>query len=241
MTVLPSPSFRFDSAQHRYFCEGLERPHITGLLESAGLVDDRWYTEESSIRGQAVHRLTADYDLEALEPETLVSSYRGYVLGHVAAMKLIPHEWDHVEEPRMHPVYLFGGRPDRVGRIYGLQGVLEIKTTAGVDHAHEIQTALQVILAGYGHAVPREQWWRGALYLRPDGKWKLLEHRNRRDFDEADRILAKFCTPARVLPATVPASAGRVAVSDRRRLDREGAAARDRRPAARRVSGTAGV
>ena len=227
-------TFRFESSSHRYFVNGQERPHLTGLLKAAGLVNDAFYTEESRIRGDAVHRLTSDYDLDALDPSTLVSPYRGYLLGFVAAMRVIPHEWQRIEEPRMHPHYLYGYRTDRVGLIYRIQGVLEIKTTAAPCHAHEIQTALQVMGDSYEHPIPREDWWRGALYLKPDGKWKLIEHTHRRDFDDADRILAQFCPPPCPLPAETLTESRRRAVSDRRGSDRPGTAVANRRAASRR-------
>jgi hypothetical protein len=238
---LPRPAFRFDASQHRYYCAGVERPHITGLLERAGLVDDTWFTEESSIRGQAVHRLTADYDLEALDIATLVSSYRGYVLAHVDAMRLIPHQWEKVEEPNMHPEYLFGGRPDRVGRIYGQKGVLEGKTTAAPARVHEIQTAIQVVLESYGDPVPPEFWWRGALYWKANGKWRLIQHVNRGDFDEARRIIRLYC-PVDPSLGTAPAGAAlEPRAGDRRRHRRDAPAAPHLRAAARRLAGTAGI
>lgn len=243
MSTLPMPAFRFDAVQHRYFCNGKEREHCTGLLQKAGLIDDTWFTEESSIRGSAIHRLTADYDLDALDPRTLVSTYRGYVLGHVDAMRVIPHEWDKVEQPIMHPVHLYGVRTDRVGRIYGLQGVLEGKSTAAPHYSHEIQTALQVLAESYGHPIPPEAWWRGALYWKPNGKWRLIQHINRRDFDVAREILNTFCPPESVAPPmpTVRATRGGKPVADRRRHDRNIPPIGDRRPAAGRASGRARV
>src|SRR5574341_1863405 len=45
--------FRFDALNHEYLsvATGEVFPHITGMLEQTGWIDDRWYTEESSDRG----------------------------------------------------------------------------------------------------------------------------------------------------------------------------------------------
>ena len=60
-----SVPFRFDALNHEYIAldTGEMLPHITGMLETAGLVDDLWFTEESSECGTCVHSLTAQYDL----------------------------------------------------------------------------------------------------------------------------------------------------------------------------------
>src|SRR3990172_8052454 len=124
-------TFRFDADRHEYIDSetGETLPHITGMLNVTGWIDDQWYTEESCDRGKAVHKLTADYDLGALtNVETCVTRYKGWLLGHVAAMLAIRPSWHSVEEPVVHPAHRFGGRPDRVGLIYALAGVMEVKS-----------------------------------------------------------------------------------------------------------------
>jgi hypothetical protein len=188
-----SEAFRFDSHLHEYTaCDtGEVLPHITGMLEAAGLIDDTWYTEESCERGQCVHSLTADYDLGALNPAGCVSCYRPYLLAHVGAMKVLRPKWRAVEEPMIHPVLRFGGRPDRVGLVTQLQAVLEVKSGAP-DDSHCIQTALQAILASYKHPLPPASWARYALYLKDSGKYKLERHTRRQDFDKAYEIIRKL-------------------------------------------------
>lgn len=189
-------SFRFDAEAHEYISlvDGQVLPHITGMLERTGWIDDTWMTEESSERGRCVHALTAEYDLAGLELETCVSRYRGYLLAHAAAMRALRPTWTAIEEPVVHPLLRFGGRPDRVGRVQQLQTVLEVKS--GVEApSHAIQTALQAILVSAYAPLPAAQWRRLALYLKANGKYKLIEHRDRRDFDEAHRII-RVCVAA---------------------------------------------
>lgn len=191
---LPISSFRFDALLHAYIetATGVELPHVTGMLERAGLIDSRFYTDDSRERGSHVHRLTADFDLGAIGPDDVQGKFRSYLLSYVDAMKVIPHCWDAIEEPTVHPSFRFGGRPDRVGRIYTTLGVLEVKTGL-VEKAHPIQTALQAILVAPKLGIPPEIIDRFCLYVKPTGRWKLEQHRERRDLIEAQRII-RLCT-----------------------------------------------
>ena len=186
--------FRFDAINHEYVAldTGETLPHITGMLEDAGVVDSTWFTEESCARGSLVHQLTADYDLGALDVESCVSRWRGYLLGHVQAVTIAKPRWLSVEIPLVHPVYRFGGRPDRECVAWGLRGVWEIKSGAAHD-AHRIQTALQAMLVGAETGLPPETLARFCCYVKDKGKFKLEEHRDRRDFDEARRIIRRCC------------------------------------------------
>lgn len=186
--------FFYDDETHAYTLpDGRRLPHITGMLKTCGLIDDRWYTEESSERGVAVHKLTADYDLGALAVSDCVSVHRGYLLGHVQAMSILRPEILDVEIPRVHPAFLFGGRLDRVLRAYQLLTVYEIKS-GGPEPSHPIQTALQAILASAEYGLPPESWARLCCYLTTRGKFRIVTHDNRRDFDEARRIIRRCCS-----------------------------------------------
>lgn len=190
-------AFRFDAARHDYIntITGECFPHITGMLEATGWIDDTWYSEESSARGTAVHRLTADYDLKALHVATCVSPFRGYLLGHVRVVSTMQPEWLAVEEPLVHPTLRFGGRPDRDCYVRRLRSTWEVKS--GVpQRSHQIQTALQAILIAVEAKLPPQHIGRFCCYLKDKGRFKLEEHTARNDFDEAYRII-KHCTKAR--------------------------------------------
>ncbi len=193
--------FRFDAVRHDYIGlgddAGVVYPHITSMLDSAGLVDDLWLTEESSERGSAVHAMTADYDLGALHPDTVVSVHRGYLLAYVKAISIVRPEILAVEEPLVHPVFKFGGRPDRDVRLFGLRGVLEIKSGIKTK-AHQVQTALQAVLLSAKCGVHAEHLGRWCLYLKATGKFTLEDH-NLNQFErvtafaKAREILARVC------------------------------------------------
>lgn len=194
MPAPPVLEFRFDAANHEYtdVLTGEVLPHITGMLERTGWVDDRWYTEESSDRGTAVHRLTADYDLNALHVASCTSVFRGYLLAHVKAVDILKPKMLAVEEPMVHHVLRFGGRPDRDMIAMKQRGVWEVKS-GSPSKAHQIQTALQAILVAQEANLPPESLLRLCCYVKDKGKYSVVEHKERRDFQEALRIIRECC------------------------------------------------
>jgi len=191
----PRVPFRFNATNHTYvdLATGELLPHITGMLTRAGWVDDLWMTEESSERGRIVHSLTADYDLGAIEdPRSVVSVHKAYLLAHVAAMKVLGLEVLSVEEPLVHPIHYFGGRPDRAVDDAGEKGPLEIKSGEPAK-SHPIQTALQAILLEQELLIPAEMQKRQCLYLRPNGRYKLEVHPDRSDIVTARGIIRACC------------------------------------------------
>ncbi len=186
-----SAPFRFDATTHTYTDSRGEVPHITGLLAAAGEIDDTWYTEESCDRGRAVHQLTAEYDLGALDPGDCVSPFRAYLLGHVACDLVLGPRWLWIETPAVHPTLRFGGRNDRSGYVFKAGSVLEVKSGAPAK-CHQVQTALQAILAAPTFGLPPEALVRYAEYVDERGRYKLHEHKSPRDFRRAYEILRRY-------------------------------------------------
>lgn len=188
-------AFRFDTIDHIYTAldTGEQLPHITGMLESSGWVDTLWFTEEASDRGTCVHELTKHYDLGSLDVPTCVSPFRGYLLAHVALSNVVRPTWEAIEVPLVHWGYRFGGRPDRVGEAYGCRTIAQVKSGAPAK-SDAIQTALEAILvAGTRGGLPAEHYERLAFYLRPSGRFKVERFNDRRDFDEARRVIKVCC------------------------------------------------
>ena len=187
--------FRFDAATHQYIAldTGEILPHITSLLQQSGWVDERWFTEESCARGTAVHKLTADVDYGVLtDCDTIDTRYRSYILSHIKAMRMIPHQFLAIEEPAVHPTLRFGGTPDRELIAWGLRSVLELKT-GSYAKSHPVQLALQAILLSAEARLPPETFGRFCLYLKPNGRSPVFqEFTDRRDFDEAYRIIKEY-------------------------------------------------
>ena len=189
--MIAPATFRFNAETHEYRDDVGVLPSITQMLERAGLIDDRWYTEESSTRGTAVHLLTAHYDLGALDVESLVSAHRGYLLAHIKAVQVSQVVMEDVEVAKKHRTLRFAGRPDRTMRLHKARGVWEIKS-GDFAKSHQIQTALQAILAADGDPLPPWAWVRYCCYIGENGRAKVEQHRNRADFDKAYDIIREF-------------------------------------------------
>jgi hypothetical protein len=186
--------FTFEADTHTYATETGEVPGITRLLHLAGLVDDTWYTEESSERGRHVHQLCAEYDLGVITDEDLpdlVSAYKGYLLAHIESMRVVRPHWIHVETATFHEQLRFAGTPDRAGTVYNAAAVWEIKSGLKTK-AHPIQTALQAFLIAEECKLPPEAVERWCCYVQPNGRCKIEQHGNRRDFVEALGIVRKY-------------------------------------------------
>ncbi len=203
--------FRFDEAAHEYLdlATGDIFPSVTQMLTRTGHVDGAdFFTDESRERGSAVHELTAAYDLGALGTEADVMAdpsigedrgglargvgIRGYLLAHVKAMSIMRATVLEVEVPKVHPVLRFGGRPDRVLIAWGARAVLDGKSGAPAKY-HRLQLALQAILDSTDALLPPESIVRYSLYWKKDGKFSLVEHRDRHDFDIAREIIQTCC------------------------------------------------
>jgi hypothetical protein len=192
---LPPIAFRFDAGAHEYVdtVTGYVYPHATGLLLISGWTDDRWFTDESSERGQAVHRMTAEYDMGAIEqPHAVESGYKNYLLGHVDVVQRSKPVWLHIEEPIVSARYRFGCRPDRICTYYGGRGPWEVKA-AQPQKSHQIQTALQALADEARSGIPAEYAWRFCEYLTPNGRGRVVQHKDVRDIIEARRIVREYC------------------------------------------------
>lgn len=199
--MIAAPSFRYDDAAHAYYLDDQRIPGISELLKLGGLVDDRFYTEESRKRGSEVHELCAQWDLQALDPLTVTSNRRPYLLGYIDAVTRLECEWEAVEEAEAHPSLRFGGRPDRIGIVRKLQTVAEIKTGKKAKmvevyghrtNAHAVQLCLQAILAASRRPLPAKHWQRLAIHPKVTGKFDVELYEDERDFDVARKILRDY-------------------------------------------------
>lgn len=193
MTLTPVP-FRFESEGHRYFVEDRQRPSVTQLLERAGLSDPRWFTEASRERGTAVHELTASYDLgvQKVVPACFEHPHKGYLLAYQAASKSLRPIWQAIEETEMHPEWLFGTRIDRLGDVFGQFTNCELKSGVKTE-AHPYQMALQNICVAWRYHRTPQSIQRLAIYLKPNGKFRVESFTDNRDYDVAHDVLRRFC------------------------------------------------
>ena len=192
MKALTSVPFRFDAADHAYFIDGIQVPSVTSLLEESGWRDSTWLTEEGRRRGTAVHELCARFDLGALDVARYDGPLRGWLLAYEKAVSIVRPRWDSIEEARVHPFWRYGCRADRVGHVYGLRAVAELKS--GQPHKSDrIQLALQCFVVAAEYDLPAHRVARFAFYPKCNGKCPVVEFTNRRDFDIAREIVRQYC------------------------------------------------
>ena len=163
----------FDSETHTYRKDGTIVPHITGILEEAGLVDDFYYTEKTSAIGKAIHTACRYLDEEELDWDSLDSEIVGRVKGYDRFLKETGFKAIVNEEIVFSELHLFAGTLDKRGFLFGEESVVELKSGPPQIWAR-LQTAGQNLCL----TKPLKRY---VLELRKNEKYKL--HPNEDDKD----------------------------------------------------------
>lgn len=151
----------FDEATHSYTTpDGIPLISVTQALVSAGIIDTRWFDEQSAWRGSVIHKICEYHDRGILKE----SSVDPAALGYLDSWR----EWCHrtgfkpkrVEQPTYHPTYFYGGTPDADDDQFDV----DRKTGACADWH-----ALQLALYSNFHANARARR-RIIVRLQPNGK-----------------------------------------------------------------------
>ena len=168
-------NFEYRDEDHTYWLNGIRIPGTTEIIKSADLIDDTNFTPESRDRGTRIHRAILYWLQKDLNERSVCESDLRYLdafkrfvaeTGFKASVK-------ECEQPRYHPVYLFGGTIDIVGKLSGHYVLIDIKT--GFPQPwHGLQLAAYLLLVH----VPPERY---GLYLRSDGTYRLESYNNRND------------------------------------------------------------
>lgn len=171
-----SDGFTYSEPTHQYFIDGVEVPSVTTILKSAGIIDDRFYTEVGRERGTAVHLACQLLDEDDLDFDSVAEEISGYLKAYQSFKKdsgFVPLK---IEEGVYNRVYQYAGRYDRLGEIDGKIVLMDIKTGA-------IPKWVELQLIGYETAIvdmgrvfqnfvnPVEELF--ALQLRENGAYTL--------------------------------------------------------------------
>jgi len=156
----------FDPGRHEYR-EGEEIiSSVTQILVAAGVIDDRWYTEESRERGSAVHQLCERYALGErtsstgynLESYEYINAFAAWMRDkQVSTIKTEAVIYGEVLGRR------YAGKYDLLADIGGRRILVDFKT-GGKAKWHHIQIAAYALQVNPDGAA--------LLYLKPDGKYK---------------------------------------------------------------------
>lgn len=163
------------------------------MLEETGYTDSTWMNDEGKRRGSAVHDMTKDYDLGALEPHEVQSPYKGYLLAYVKACEILRPTWHDIEVAVRHTSQRCACRTDRRGEVDGLLTIGEIKSGQPCE-ADQIQTALQAIMMASHGGLPAEYYRRIVIYVRANGKFKVDDLVDKSDFRKAHQVIADTCS-----------------------------------------------
>ena len=152
MIVTQGSQLAFDAATHIYKLNGVRIPGVTEVMKFAGLVDDRWFTEESSWRGTAIHLACELDDQDDLDPASVDEPVRLKLEGYRKFKKTMAFIPKTIEEMVCGKIggMLVAGRPDRTGFLGLLPIVMDLKSGAVPP-----QTAIQ--LAAYSELTGIDQ------------------------------------------------------------------------------------
>jgi hypothetical protein len=182
-------AIKFEPESHQYslYSQTAQRwepvPSVTQVLQAMGFVDTAFFTEESRTRGTYVHKLIELHISQELDENTVDESLHGYF----DAFRRFREEADidtdtwTVEKPLASKVHRFAGTPDFVGIINGRCAVIDLKTSATVSASEQLQTAAYKILIDETHQQGMPVTHRFSLHVSSEGKYKVIEHKDRQD------------------------------------------------------------
>ena len=164
-------------------------PSVTQVLTDAGVIDDRWFNDESRERGRIVASATALHDQGKLDmgrvPEHCQPYVQAWIDWRIAAC-ITDDDFIEIETPMYNEQLRYGGKSDRVAWVCGRRAIIEIKT-GNEARWHQLQTA------GYRDLFsPIAECDRMAVYLNPGKPAKMVIHNEWRDRDAWRAFLAAY-------------------------------------------------
>ena len=170
--LTPGTDVEFEAEGHVYTRRGVRLPSVTQIIRNGGLMPTgNWLTDWTRDRGTFVHEATHLLDKGLLDAENLDPELGPYVRAwekfkETSGCEIVK------SEARFFDTRGFAGTADRVARWEDDYFLLDIKTGAFAPW-HKIQ------LAAYGsQMVPLcRKSYNLAVYLQPDGEFKLGERR----------------------------------------------------------------
>ena len=166
-----SEALPYIEATHQYFIDGVEVPSVTTVLKSAGIIDDRFYTEAGRERGTAVHLACQLLDEDDLDWDSVGEEISGYLKAYQAFKKDSGFKPLKIEEGVYNRSYQYAGRYDRLGEIDGKIVLMDIKTGAIPKWVALQLTGYEIAINESIHTNPVQELF--ALQLRENGSYTL--------------------------------------------------------------------
>jgi len=165
----------YNDELHEYRIYGQVVPSVTQILTAARLYNDSYFTEESRIRGKYIHKACL-YELHSdLNYDSVPIEYMGYIEAFklfLGTTNCTPYLAE-CEIPLFSETLRYGGTPDLPCMLNNVDTVIDIKSGN-----ETITTGVQ--LAGYEQLMNRHVK-RYGLYLKADGKYRLIPYADRND------------------------------------------------------------
>ena len=169
----------FIEKEHKYIDqEGNVIPSVTEILSMINTGYDKInpsVLEHAAMKGTLVHEWCEEYDY-GCEDEQVPSELEPYCRAYMDFCRDYKPEWDAIEKVVFHNGMTYGrgyaGTVDRAGWIDGDYCVVDIKTIASPSTKEHIKVCCQT--AAYAMALGSHRYRLYALYLKPDGTYKLM-------------------------------------------------------------------
>ena len=172
---------------HTYTRDGVRVPGISEIIQSAGMVDDKWFTEYSRDRGSMAHLACQLHDEDDLDESTLDPVIRPYLEAWKKFRADTCFNPELIERKLYHPVYGYAGTLDRYGLFNDYKSVIELKSGL-ISAVTGLQLAAQgMLLEANGYEVQK----RFALQIKKDGAYKLTPYN-----DANARVVFLACVTA---------------------------------------------
>ncbi len=193
-----TPGLTID-AEHVYRMASEILPGVSEVIKDVGLTDDRWFTEEHSSRGTAVHEILAGYARGlSFDPDLLDPDLTGWVKSGTDFIESISADGERilgVEVMRAHPLYRYAGTMDLISDWNGYECLWDFKTGKAAKSARFQLGAYDTLLGPTGNGKPRK---RAAVELQRDGsKARIIAYNSVEHFHDGNTFLA-FLTTSRV-------------------------------------------
>lgn len=120
--------FRFVEDPYSYWLGPERLPNVTGVIRDNGLLDTRFYTEESRARGRAVHQGLALYAVGRLVWDERAERMRGYLESARKLWAFFKPRVLGVEMARYHPLWRYAGRLDAHWLVDRDEVIVDYKT-----------------------------------------------------------------------------------------------------------------
>ena len=164
----PKPALTFDPETHTYWLGERKIPSVTQVLQSVGVINTDYFTEEAAWRGSVVHKCCELDDENDLDETSVPEEAKGYLdAWRLFKQQVLLGPFEAIEEPVCGRDY--AGTPDRTGNL-DVPLFLDIKTGS-------ILPWVGIQLAAYGQLVcsPALPFRRIAVRLDKTGKYNLRE------------------------------------------------------------------